>query len=157
MLLPFVGADTIEKALALYRRLHCRDLEKGVRILPGAKRLLQQLEKNGSVLAIASNRPRRFCRIILRVTGLRLFFDYMLCGDDVRHRKPHPQMLRAIMRRYHVLPEQVLYVGDMIIDIETGKRAGVRTVAVASGSCRAAELRRAMPYRLVKSLVGVKL
>jgi phosphoglycolate phosphatase-like HAD superfamily hydrolase len=41
--------------------------------------------------------------------------------------KPHPEGIELIMRQLNMPPEVTCMIGDMGIDITTGKRAGVRT------------------------------
>ncbi len=56
------------------------------------------------------------------------------------------------MQKLNIPNTQTLYVGDMAIDVKTGKRAKVRTFAVASGSSSFAELKRERPDFLTKNL-----
>jgi phosphoglycolate phosphatase-like HAD superfamily hydrolase len=49
-------------------------------------------------------------------------------------------------------PEAVLYVGDMTVDIETARAAGVAVWVVATGSDERGTLERARPDRLLGSL-----
>jgi HAD superfamily hydrolase (TIGR01662 family) len=44
-------------------------------------------------------------------------------------RKPQPGLLLAIMRRFRVSPEDALYIGDLPIDAEAARAAGVRFIA----------------------------
>jgi len=46
-------------------------------------------------------------------------------------KKPHPEGLYKVMKHFKAKPEEVLFVGDSIHDIECGKNAGVDTVLVA--------------------------
>ncbi len=52
-------------------------------------------------------------------------------GQDCGCRKPHPTMLRAIMRRFAVPAERTVFVGDQEIDREAARRAGTRFVWAA--------------------------
>ena len=45
--------------------------------------------------------------------------DLALGPEDVERPKPAPDMLLAALGRLGLKPEQVLYVGDMVVDIET--------------------------------------
>jgi len=46
----------------------------------------------------------------------------------------------------------VLYIGDMVVDIETARSAGVRVWVVATGSDEPDALARARPDRMLNSL-----
>ena len=158
LMATFVGDPLAEKAIRLYRPHHTRALAclGGVRFLAGAKGLLAALGKHGYKLAIASNRPTKFTMLILKTLGICGCFDMVLCADRAPQPKPHPDILWAILKRMRVPAQQALYVGDMGIDVECGRRAGVRTVAVSTGSSTAAELRALKPYRVIHKIAQVK-
>jgi HAD superfamily hydrolase (TIGR01549 family) len=149
LLQPFVAEQDLDRALAVYRRHHAKALVRYSRLFPGVKALLSVLKKRGFLLAVASNRPTRFSNILLRHLGIRGFFDRVLCGDKLAHMKPHPEILRTLMADLCVKPAQALYVGDMFIDAQTGRRAKVRTIMVKTGSSSLAELRKERPFKIL--------
>jgi phosphoglycolate phosphatase len=57
----------------------------------------------------------------------------LLAREDVAQVKPHPAHLQRALECLSVAPERALMVGDHPLDMETGRRAGTRTAAVASG------------------------
>ncbi|SMF24242.1 HAD family hydrolase [Desulfovibrio gilichinskyi] len=73
-----------------------------------------------------------------------------LCGcflsrEDVKNVKPHPEHILKALDFINICPEHALMVGDHPLDIETGKRAGTMTAAVASGRMSISELNEAKP------------
>ena len=155
LLRPFVHAGELDRALAVYRRYHATALLTGTRLLPGARRVLSTLKQRGYKLAVASNRPTRFSRIILKRCAIGRYFDYMLCGDKVARGKPDPMILKAILARLKTPPAHAVYIGDMFIDVQTARRACVRSIALATGSSTRAELRRERPDALLAGLAGI--
>jgi len=155
LLRPFVKKDELERSLVIYRQHHKLALLRLARLIPGVARLLPVLKKKGYILAVASNRPTRFTRIIIRHLKIKPYFDYVLCADKLRRGKPHPDILRTIMKRLSAAPVQTMYVGDMIIDMQAGKRAGVRTAAVIGGSCTKEELEKENPDLIVRRAVDL--
>jgi len=151
-----VHEDHVQKALSLYRLHHKEALPKGVKFLPGAKNILPFLKKKGYLLGIASNRPTLFTLLILKALDIRPYFQTVLCGDKVSRPKPSGIILKSILDRHSMKPSQALYVGDMTIDVLTGKRARVKTVAVTTGSSSRAELVRAEPFKLISQINHLK-
>lgn len=145
LLKPFVREEDLDRALAVYRRHHAQSLLSGTRLFPGVRRLLPALKKRGYRLAVASNRPTRFSLILMRHCAIRGFFDMVVCGDKVKKGKPDPEILRLIMAGMRVKPGRTVFVGDMFIDIQAARRAGVHAVAVTTGSSTRAELRKEKP------------
>jgi phosphoglycolate phosphatase len=155
LLKPFVKAEVLETALSLYRRHHRQALPRLARLIPGVKRLLKELKKRGYKIAVASNRPTRFTRIIIRHLGISPCFDYVLCADKLLRGKPHPDILLSIMKRFSAPPGRTIYVGDMTIDVQAGRRAGVRIVAVTGGSHTRKELKQESPDLILRGVIDL--
>ena len=156
LITTFVSEQEADQGLSIYRQHHARALKSGTAFLPGAKELLNRLKKKGYRLAIASNRPARFTHIILKHLKASAFFDYVLCGDEVADPKPAPHMLRQILEKFSLKPAQALYVGDMTIDVESGHAAGIRTVAVITGSSNREDIMRLGPLKIIESISEVE-
>jgi len=152
LLKPFIGGKDLKKAVLLYRSHHKAALVKYSRLFPGVSLLLSRLKKKGYKVAVASNRPTRFSWILIRHLKIKKYFDYVLCADRLKHIKPHPQILNRIMDKFSMEPGQTLYVGDMVIDAQAGRRAGVRAVIVTTGSSSQAEIKKEKPYRIIKAI-----
>ncbi len=152
---PFVPKDSLNKALAVYRRHHQKSLKGKTRFLPGAKNLLLNLKKKNCLLAIASNRPRKFSHIILEYLKIKRYFDCILCGDEVKKPKPHPGLLLKILKKLSVNAKDAVYVGDMTVDVVAGRRAGLATIALTTGSSTRKELSRCRPYAISRHLRAV--
>ena len=152
LLKPFVAQSDLDKVLKVYRKHHKTSLVKYSRVFPGVVRLLSGLKAKGYKLAVASNRPTRFSLILLRHLGLKFYFDYILCADRLKAGKPNPQILHKIIDKFSLNLADALYVGDMVIDAQAGRRAGVKTVIVTTGSSSAAEIRREKPWKVIKRI-----
>lgn len=150
LLRPFVNLKDLKKALVIYRRHHKTALLKGARLFPNVERLLRILKDKGYKLAVASNRPTRFSLILIRHLRLDRYFDYVLCADRLKYIKPHPEILNKIRQRFHLQATQVLYVGDMTIDAQAARAAGVKAIMVTTGSSILKEIKKEKPYRIIR-------
>ena len=151
----FLTEDDVDKALSIFRQHHARALKEGTVFLPGAKQLLNKLKAKKYALAVASNRPTRFTHIILKHLGLQQTFDYVLCGDKVARPKPAADILEQVLKKFSLTPNEVLYVGDMTVDVQTGNNAGIKTVAVVTGSSTKEELTSLQPFRIIDQVSHV--
>jgi phosphoglycolate phosphatase-like HAD superfamily hydrolase len=89
---------------------------------------------------------------LLDFLKLAPLIEVALGPEDVARPKPAPDMLLAALERLGISAAEALYVGDMTVDIETARAAGVAVWAVATGSDEEATLRAARPDRLLHSL-----
>jgi phosphoglycolate phosphatase len=156
LMAQFVGEDLADKALSIYRQHHLKSLRKGTRFLAGTRHILKWCKAQGMGLAIATNRPNMFTQIILEGLKIHHYFDQVLCADQLKHGKPHPMILRQICRQYGARKEQVFFVGDMTIDIRCGHNAGIKTIAVATGSNTKKELKELRPYKIIERINQLK-
>jgi phosphoglycolate phosphatase len=145
------GGDTLHDQ-ALYRAHHPSVMEKGTRLLPGAAEALAALQASGVPVAVCSNKPRDFTRDLLAYLGIARFIAVMLGPEDVSRPKPAPDMVRAALDRLGVAPAEALYIGDMTVDIDTARAAGVPVWVVPTGSDGLAALQAARPNRILSGL-----
>jgi phosphoglycolate phosphatase len=155
LLKPFIKIKDIKNALLLYRRHHKNSLVRYARLFAGSRKVLHYLKKKGYHLAVASNRPARFSRILIRHLGIGEYFDYILCADRLRHLKPHPEILEKIVAHFSLSCRQAVFIGDMAIDAQAARRAGIRAILVPTGSSTISEIRRERPYLIIKRITDV--
>ena len=156
LLEPFVERGDLDPAIRVYRAHHLKSLKRLSRLKPYAKSLLLYLRLKGISLSIASNRPTRFTRVILKKLNIISFFDHILCADKIKRGKPDPLILNLLAKKIGLNKKYICYVGDMALDVKTGKSARIDTVAVATGSSSIPELKKAGPVFLFKDLKALK-
>ena len=61
-------------------------------------------------------------------------------------------MIQASLKEMGLQPEEAVFVGDSIEDIEAGKQAGVDVYALPTGIHSKTELKDAHPGRILKNL-----
>ena len=61
-------------------------------------------------------------------------------------------MIQAVLREMGLLPEDVVFVGDTLTDVDTGKQAGVDVYTLPTGFHSKMELSQKKPRRILKNL-----
>jgi phosphoglycolate phosphatase len=146
-----VPNSDIEIDLAKYRAHHPSVLRSGTRLLPGVAKTLRELKEAGFRLGICSNKPGAFTRQLVEILGLTGLVNAVVGPEDAPRIKPAPDMLLAILSRLAVTPAQALYVGDMVVDVETARAAGVTVWVIPTGSDSEETLAKASADRLLGS------
>jgi phosphoglycolate phosphatase len=141
------GIDPVFAA-RLYREHHPTVMGSHTKLLPGVIDGLAALQQAGIKLGVCSNKPSYFTRALLGMLKIDSYFDVVLGPDDVGVAKPDPTMLLQALEKLGVSKDQALYVGDMEVDIDTGRRAGVETWVMPTGSHDEATLRAASALRI---------
>lgn len=122
-----IRTDVVNRFLEYYSR-HLADF---TRPYPGVHDTIERL--SGYRKAIISNKREFLSKKLLEELGLAAFFDVVLGSDSVEERKPSPKPVLKVLEMLSIKPEEAVIVGDSTFDIEAGKAAGVKTVAVSYG------------------------
>lgn len=89
-------------------------------------------------LCVASGGERMTVERELVELGIRDWFRFVICPDEVKRGKPDPEMFLLCAERMGVVPEQCLVFEDGVLGIEAARAAGMGWVAV-DGSGRSGE------------------
>ncbi len=117
--------------------LEARISDSPMTLLPGVAELIEALDSEGGVaLGLVTGNIVRGARAKLGSVGLAECFEVGGYGSDHEVREHLPAI--ALERAFEAWgvtfpPESAVIVGDTPRDVECGKHAGTRTVAVATG------------------------
>lgn len=146
--------ERMANTYATYQRTIHDDM---VHAFPGAEETVEALKAAGTRVAVVTSKRRHMAERTLACCGLGGAFELLVCADDVRKGKPDPEPVLLALDAMGLADraERVLFVGDAPFDIEAGKGAGTRTVAVEWGSFPREVLSQAGPDYWVANLRDV--
>ena len=125
----FPGRDT-EECVRIYREYQEKCYKKLIEMFPGTKELVEELKKEGFLLALVTSRLPKSTAVGLEKYGLAELFDVVITCEDTDKHKPDPTPALLAIGRLGVSPDECLMVGDTVYDMQCGKRAGAQTVLV---------------------------
>jgi len=139
---PAEGPDTatIDEAVRLFRKRYDAICVDRTSLLPGVKPTLDALKERGYRLSVATNKPSYFAVRLLDALGVGRCLDTVMGPDLVSRPKPDPEMVITALARMGVAAGEALYVGDMPIDVETARAAGLPVIVMPTGSSGREEL-----------------
>lgn len=105
------------------------------KLFEGMDEVLTQLEQHQVAWGIVTNKVGRLTTPLLKLMGLDQRSQANISGDTTPFAKPHPAPILKAAELCGLNPEQCLYVGDDLRDVEAGRAAGMKTVAAAYGYC----------------------
>ncbi len=103
------------------------------RLYDGMEQLLQDIEQAKLIWGVVTNKPLRFAEPIMQQLGLASRSSVLICPDHVSRSKPDPEPMLLACSKLQLDPSTVLFVGDDLRDIESGRAAGSKTAAVRYG------------------------
>ncbi len=150
-----VPAGTVARNVAEYKAHHPAVMKPLTHLFPGVAEALAALKKQRYELAVCSNKPRAFTVELLDYFKVASSIDLVVGPEDVPRPKPAPDMLSRALSRLGIGKAEALYIGDMSVDIETARAAGVAVWVVPTGSEDRATLEAARPDRILDRLADV--
>jgi len=135
---PMSAAETelwSEEKDVLYRTLYGPHLS----LVPGAKRFLERLRREGLGVAIASAAPKGNRDFVLDGLGLHGLFDQVIGQEHAAKGKPAPDLFLAAASRLGVEPARCLVFEDAVNGVLGALAAGMQAVGVTT-VCAPAEL-----------------
>jgi phosphoglycolate phosphatase-like HAD superfamily hydrolase len=154
--LPETSADIGGVLNAYLERLDAAMLSEDVRVLPGAREIVETVAARPKIAqGLLTGNLRRGAEEKLAPAGLWRFFPFGAFADDSEFRNDlGAHALRRASEHHGVpfAPERVFVIGDTPHDIECGKAIGARTIAVATGRHSLEELRGHRPGAAFASL-----
>lgn len=150
-----VGEEKLKQGIALFRKSYDETHLRGTHLLPGVRQTLEELKARNVRMAVATNKPSDYSRNILKHLEVDSFFAECSGPDRAGRAKPDPAMLNGLMIALQARPMETLYVGDMVLDIETARNAGVKLALIATGGNTYEELEDAEPDFLFHDITGL--
>lgn len=143
-----------DKAVEIFSRYYIRHSTDNSRLYPHVKEILILLK--GKSNYIVTNRYAEFADTTLKGLGVRDYFKDIIGGDDEKCLKPSPCVLDRFFQKTKVDKSRSIIVGDMAIDILTGKNAGILTCWVTYGLGKDDDVRPLKPDYIIDDLIELK-
>ena len=109
----------------------------------GVAEMIKELHNRGIQLAVLSNKPQPTTQKIIKAFFNAGTFSAVFGQREGVPLKPDPTGVFEILNLFHRQKQECFYIGDTVVDINTGKNAGLTTVGVLWGFRDRAELESA--------------
>jgi len=148
-----IDIDVEERFLPAYLTAYYSAVITKSKPFPKVKETLQVLAKDFK-LALITLRYADREQVIDELThlGIKKHFLVVVTALDINRPKPSPDALLLAASKLNVSIEQCAIVGDSTIDVQAGKAAGAKTVAVLTGLFSQKELEQQKPDLLIKDI-----
>jgi HAD superfamily hydrolase (TIGR01509 family) len=130
--LPYSVAELTELTV-IESNKYFGSLEK-IEPFPGLVDLLEQLFDAEIPLAVATSSDAVTMQNILEKSGLRKYFRFAVCRDDVAKSKPAPDVFLRAAELLGILPENCTVIEDSRNGIKAAKAAGMVCIAYSGGN-----------------------
>jgi len=122
----YFKGKTIKEVENVYN-MNFRKRRKYVKLFPESISTLKQLKKYQIKIGLITNSTRFITSTILTHFKIKKYFKVLVTMDDVKRRKPAPDMILKACKMLKVKSENTILIGDTKNDILAGKRANCIT------------------------------
>ena len=131
-----------EKFPALFKEKADTVMVDNTELYTDTKEVLQNIKSKGCKIAIVTTKFHyRIVQILEKFNACELV-DLIVGAEDVRIEKPDPEGLLWAIQHLGADKENVLYIGDSIVDAKTAENAGVDFAGVLTGTTSATEFNK---------------
>jgi len=135
------GAEEFyDRAHQILHEVELKAAEEGS-LIPGAGGTLRTLRLWGIKVGIVTRNCEEAVRRVF--PDIDDYCDVFISRNSVDRVKPHPDHLNSMLGALKVSGEEAVMVGDHIIDIQAGKKVGMKTVGVLTGRINREEFEKA--------------
>ena len=144
----------IERGTKLYGDHYIAHAADETVLYPHAVDILEYLKDRRKF--ILTNRYASFADAALRGLGIRNYFEAIIGGDDENCIKPSACVMKRAVKQFGIDKSKSLIVGDMDIDVMTGKNAGIEVCWVTYGLGKIEEVGPLKPEYIIDDLIELK-
>lgn len=133
----FKSSLTAKEILDLRWNISDQYIKNQIDYKPNADRLLHLLKEQGYILALATtttniqlNAYRNVNQNIKQKADIDAMFDIVLSKEDVKEKKPSPEIHNKLMKILGVKPSDCLIIEDSLIGVQAGKNAGIEVAVM---------------------------
>ena len=139
----------IRRGAQIYREYYAKHMLDATTLYPGVREFLDTMK--GARQAVITNKPEPFGSDLLHELLIYRYFFKVIGGNSGYHEKPDPSSTLDLMKMAKADKDEVLWIGDSGVDIETARAAGVDVIVLTHGFVKANKLKAAKPDAIFKN------
>lgn len=122
-------------------------------LFEGVPEILDKLKDAALTIGVAtSGQLKELIVELLKRRHIYHFISAIVSRDDIPEPKPSPKSIQECLRLLEASPEESVYVGDSVVDIQASRAAGTRSIAVLSGAGSYETLSREKPDHIIRDV-----
>jgi phosphoglycolate phosphatase len=127
------GHPEFEEIRRKFLHLYSKNIAQETHLYEGIEEVLKKIERTKKTWGIVTNKSSWLTIPLLKALSLDKRAACIVCGDTVKHNKPHPAPIIHACKLIKSDPASTIFIGDAERDIEAGRKAGTKTVVALYG------------------------
>ncbi len=144
--------DEANRALQIYREYFSQTGLYENEVYPGIPELLDNLQKSGRSVFVATSKPTVYATKILEHFKLADYITYIGGSELSGERVEKEEVIEFVLKKNGIEKETAVMVGDRKFDVIGGKKVGLQTIGVLYGYGDEEEMTAAAPERIAATV-----
>ncbi|SRR6056297_850445 len=121
-------------------------------LYPHVPEIFSEILEEGGKIGIVSNNFDSVIEAIIEAYGWQDKVSDYVGIDQVKKRKPHPEMVKKMIDKIQLSPQECAMIGDSIYDAQAGLSAGAFAVSVCTGHFSEKDFQKVSPHLILESI-----
>lgn len=118
----------MEEASALFKKHYSLGYNDSTTAYKGTKEVIDALIKQGILVGVVSNKDDEYVQKLIEFHFNKIDRTYVLGGKPGLKKKPSSEPVDQIIDKMGVKKDEVIYIGDSMVDIETAHNASIYNI-----------------------------
>jgi len=145
----------VDALIGKYREYQLEHHDRLVRCYDAVVETVDHIRAAGHPVAIVTSKTGWLAKRGLDHVGLGPHFDVIIGCDSCQRHKPDPEPVHVALDRLSYRPDEAVFVGDSVHDIQAGRAAGVTTIAALWGPFTREDLAASQPHHFVQRMADL--
>lgn len=120
--------EEMDKASALFKKHYSKLYNNSTTVYKGIKEAVNMLIEQGILVGVVSNKDDEYVQKLIEYHFNRIDRNYVLGGKPGLKKKPSSEPVDQIIDKMGIKKEEVIYVGDSMVDVETSQNASIYNI-----------------------------
>lgn len=125
--------DNFNKVFNDYSTKYDNDVVGITTIFDGLKEVLDKLKNRGIILTVISNKPDFATKKVIESLYGKDYFSFVSGQKEGIPLKPNPTSVLTLINDLGISKDDCVYIGDTMVDMQTGTNAGIKSIGVTWG------------------------
>lgn len=122
--------DIRENLIEEWRRVGFESLQNHIPIKKGLYEMLSFLKEKNIKIAIGTATDRTLTEERLSKINVIQDIDFSICGNEIRRKKPEPDIYLDILHHFHLDSKKAIVIEDSVVGVQAAYRAKIPCIQI---------------------------
>lgn len=133
--IPDCDAAKVKEGVAFFTKDYFENLVVETDFYPGAREMVDEMKARGMIQAVYTNKPHDFTLKMFDEMNIQNLFSTVLGAENGFPDKPARDGADWVLGQMGLPADDVLFIGDTLVDLETALGVGMDCALVSGGYC----------------------